>query len=113
MREKSVCDEFTEKDNEKFLQQQRLTRRDFNKHGAGVLTLAMLPAVANALDVVEQDVMVTTPDGEADCYFVHPSKGAHAAVIIWPDIVGIRPAFRMMGKRLAESGYSVLVVNPY
>jgi carboxymethylenebutenolidase len=63
--------------------------------------------------VLEQDVMVTTPDGEADCYFVHPSKGAHAAVIVWPDIVGIRPAFRMMGKRLAESGYSVLVVNPY
>jgi carboxymethylenebutenolidase len=106
-----MCDELTEKDNEKFLQ--RLTRRDFNKHSAGALTLAMLPVVANALDVLEQDVMVTTPDGEADCYFVHPSKGAHAAVIVWPDIVGIRPAFRMMGKRLAESGYSVLVVNPY
>lgn len=37
----------------------------------------------------------------------------HAAVIVWPDIVSIRPAFRAMGKRLAESGYSVLVVNPY
>jgi carboxymethylenebutenolidase len=49
----------------------------------------------------------------ADCYFVHPASGAHAAVIVWPDIMGIRTSFRMMGKRLAESGYSVLVVNPY
>ncbi|HNP36650.1 MAG TPA: dienelactone hydrolase family protein [Woeseiaceae bacterium] len=91
----------------------RLTRRDFNRHSAGAVVAMMLPAVANALDVVEQEVLVKTPDGEADCYFVHPSKGAHAAVIVWPDIVGIRPAFRMMGKRLAESGYAVLVVNPY
>jgi carboxymethylenebutenolidase len=56
---------------------------------------------------------VKTPDGVADCYFVHPSTGAHAGVVIWPDILGLRPAFRQMGKRLAESGYSVLVVNPF
>ena len=57
--------------------------------------------------------MIETPDGEADCYYVHPESGSHAAVIVWPDIVSIRPAFRAMGKRLAESGYTVLVVNPY
>jgi carboxymethylenebutenolidase len=56
---------------------------------------------------------VTTPDGTADCYFVHPATGTGAAVLIWPDIFGLRPAFRQMGKRLAESGYSVLVVNPF
>jgi carboxymethylenebutenolidase len=32
---------------------------------------------------------------------------------MWPDIFGLRPVFRQMGKRLAESGYSVLVVNPF
>jgi carboxymethylenebutenolidase len=73
----------------------------------------MLPTVANAQDVTETDVEVTTPDGVADCYFVHPSSGRHAAVIIWPDILGLRPAFRTMGKRLAQSGYSVVVVNPF
>src|SRR4029453_4311605 len=36
-----------------------------------------------------------------------------AGVLMWPDIFGLRPAFRQMGKRLAESGYSVLVVNPF
>jgi carboxymethylenebutenolidase len=58
-------------------------------------------------------VTVTTPDGTADCYFVHPSSGTAPAVLVWPDIFGLRPAFRQMGKRLAESGYSVLVVNPF
>jgi len=108
-----MCDEHTIKDTEEYLRKQGLTRREFNKGGAGMILTMMLPAVANALDVVEDDVLVETPDGMADCYFVHPSDGAHAGVIIWPDIVGIRNAFRMMGRRLAESGYSVLVVNPY
>jgi carboxymethylenebutenolidase len=73
----------------------------------------MLPAVANAVAVTESDVNVKTPDGTADCYFVHPSTGTAAGVLVWPDIFGLRPAFRQMGKRLAESGYSVLVVNPF
>ncbi|NCF52277.1 dienelactone hydrolase family protein [Gammaproteobacteria bacterium] len=108
-----MCDERTIKDNEEYLRKQALTRRDFGKGSAGVALTMMLPAVANAMEVVEQDVMVETPDGMADCYFVHPAEGRHAAVIIWPDVVGIRSSFRMMGKRLAESGYAVLVVNPY
>ena len=111
--ETAMCDELTNKDAEEYLRRNGLTRREFNIRGTGVALAMLLPTVANALDVVEQDVMVETPDGEADCYFVHPASGNHAAVIVWPDIVSIRPAFRMMGKRLAESGYSVLVVNPY
>ncbi len=73
----------------------------------------MLPRVANAVAVTEADVTVTTPDGSADCYFVHPSSGTAPGVLVWPDIFGLRPAFRQMGKRLAESGYAVLVVNPF
>ena len=73
----------------------------------------MLPKVANAAEVTESDVTVTTPDGSADCYFVHPASGVAPGVLIWPDIFGLRPAFRQMGKRLAESGYAVLVVNPF
>lgn len=108
-----MCDELTALDAEEFLQRSALTRRQLGQGAAGAALAMMLPPVANALDVVEQDVMVETPDGESDCYFVHPATGSHAAVIVWPDIVSIRPAFRAMGKRLAESGYSVLVVNPY
>ncbi len=108
-----MCDELTAKDAEEYVRRNALTRRTFNKWGAGAALAMLLPPVANALDVIEQDVMIDTPDGKADCYFVHPASGKHAAVVVWPDIVGIRPAFRAMGKRLAEAGYSVLVVNPY
>lgn len=108
-----MCDELTEKDNEEFLRKHGITRRDFSKGGVAFAMSMMLPAVANAMDVVEEEVQVETPDGMADAYFVHPATGAHAAVIVWPDVMGIRTSFRTMGKRLAESGYSTLVVNPY
>jgi carboxymethylenebutenolidase len=89
-----------------------VTRRQFGVLlGAGMAM--MLPKVVNAVTVTESDVSVKTPDGTADCYFVHPASGAAAGVLIWPDIFGLRPAFRAMGKRLAETGYSVLVVNPF
>jgi carboxymethylenebutenolidase len=89
-----------------------VTRRQFGVLvGAGVAML--LPRVANAVDVRESEVTVTTPDGTADCYFVHPTSGTAPGVLVWPDIFGLRPAMRQMGKRLAESGYSVLVVNPF
>ena len=89
-----------------------VTRRQFGVIvGAGVSM--MLPQVANAVAVTESDVTVTTPDGAADCYFVHPASGTGAGVLFWPDIFGLRPAMRQMGKRLAESGYSVLVVNQF
>ena len=89
-----------------------VTRRQF-----GVLLAAgavmTLPQLANAQATSERDVEIKTPDGTCDAYFVHPSSGAAAAVLIWPDIFGLRPAMRTMGKRLAGSGYSVLVVNPF
>jgi carboxymethylenebutenolidase len=73
----------------------------------------MLPPIAGAVDVTETEIEIKTPDGVADAYFVHPSSGAHPGVLMWPDIFGLRPAFRTMGKRLAQSGYSVLVPNPF
>lgn len=89
-----------------------VTRRQFGVLlGAGVAM--MLPPVIGAAAVTEADVTITTPDGSCDAYFVHPTTGTGPAVLLWPDIFGLRPAMRQMGKRLAESGYSVLVVNPF
>jgi len=89
-----------------------VTRRQF-----GVLLAAgaamILPEIANAQATSEREVEIKTPDGTCDAYFVHPATGTGAGVIMFPDIVGLRPAFRGMGKRLAESGYSVVVVNPF
>jgi carboxymethylenebutenolidase len=108
-----MCDQdHFEKDREEFEAQGLVTRRQFGMMlGAGIAM--MLPQVKNAVPVTESDVTIMTPDGTADCYFVHPSTGTAAGVLVWPDIFGLRPAFRQMGKRLAESGYSVLVVNPF
>jgi len=108
-----MCDQdHFEDDRQEFEARGFVTRRQFGVLlGAGISM--MLPQVANAVAVTESDVNVTTPDGTADCYFVRPASGAAAGVLVWPDIFGLRPAFRQMGKRLAESGYSVLVVNPF
>jgi carboxymethylenebutenolidase len=73
----------------------------------------VLPQVANAQAVTETDVTITTPDGTAEAYFVRPATGIAPGVLVWPDIFGLRPAFRQMGKRLAESGYAVVVVNQF
>ena len=108
-----MCDQIHFDDDLKDYEAQgRVTRKQFGAMlGAGISMV--LPQVANAAAVVESDVEITTPDGKADCYFVHPATGTAPAVLVWPDIFGLRPAFRQMGKRLAESGYSVLVVNPF
>ncbi|MFK7735085.1 MAG: dienelactone hydrolase family protein [Pirellulaceae bacterium] len=91
----------------------KYSRRDMGALAAGVGAAMMLPRAANAAEVSEREVEITTPDGTCDAYFAAPSEGKHAAVLIWPDIFGLRPAFKGMAKRLAESGYSVVVVNPY
>lgn len=104
-------DHFDE-DRQELEQRGLVTRRQFGMLlGAGVAM--MLPSVANAASVAESEVTIKTPDGLADGYFVHPATGSAPGVLIWPDIFGLRPAFRQMAKRLAESGYSVLVVNPF
>jgi carboxymethylenebutenolidase len=108
-----MCDQdHFEEDRKGYEARGLVTRKQFGVLlGAGVAM--MLPRVSGAVGVTESEVTITTPDGSADCYFVHPESGTAPGVLMWPDIFGLRPAFRQMGKRLAESGYSVLVVNPF
>lgn len=101
-----MCDDRTEADNDR-----ALTRRTFAAMAAALSLTWARPA--NAQEVTGRDVVIPTPDGSADAFFVHPNKGKHPGVLIWPDIMGLRPAFRTMATRLAESGYAVLVVNPF
>ena len=108
-----MCDQdHYEQDRLEYERRGLVTRKQFGVTLAGGVAM-LLPKVANAVTVVETDVTIKTPDGTADCYFVHPATGTAPGVLVWPDIFGLRPTFRQMGKRLAESGYSVLVVNPF
>jgi carboxymethylenebutenolidase len=109
-----MCDDDSMDDALKYeLESQALSRRRFGALTVGTGLVSLVPRLADALEVEESEVEIKTPDGTADAYFVHPARGAHPGVLVWPDIFGLRRAFRQMGKRLAESGYSVLVVNPF
>lgn len=90
-----------------------LSRRGFGALAVGAGLTTLLPQDGAAAAVEEAEVTIKTADGTADAYMVHPSEGKFPGVLIWPDIFGLRPAFRQMGKRLAESGYAVLVINPF
>ncbi len=121
-----MCDDITELENQGFYERQ-YNRRQFSLMGGGAaISLAFAGCApgektttnssANSsagVDIIENDVIIETGDGETDAYFAHPAQGQHAAVLIWPDIVSLRPAFKMMAKRLAKDGYAALVVNPY
>lgn len=91
-----------------------ITRRSFVGIAAAGLAVATTAPTDAQSQVVEKEVEIKTPDGTCDAAFIHPATGAHPAVIIWPDAFGLRQSMRDMGKRLAaESGLSVLVVNPF
>lgn len=115
-----MCDETTERELDDFLNKSAMTRRGFSLAvgatvvGAGtMLSACTTSAETPSGEVTETAVAIPTPDGEADGLFIHPATGAHAAIIIWPDIHGVRPAFFDMARDLAASGYSVLAMNPY
>jgi carboxymethylenebutenolidase len=109
-----MCDDLTEQD---LKQAMALDRRTFAAIGAGAATLALAPgcvaAAPSGLETKARDVVITTPDGKADGYFVAPAKGRHPAVLMWPDIGGLRDAYKTMATRLAAAGYAVLAINQY
>lgn len=103
-----MCDELTAADNANMM-----TRRGFGAATAALGVAAILPSSADAAEVRGRDVAITTSDGTCDAYFVAPTTGKHPGVIVWPDIFGLRPAFRQMADRLAAAGYAVLTVNQF
>ena len=111
-----MCDDLTAHEEEAALAEAGLNRRQFAAiSAAGVLaacTGSQSDAKARA-GLTESAVAITTPAGTADAFFVRPAKGQHPAIIMWPDIAGLRPAYQEMGRQLASAGYAVLVVNHY
>ena len=90
-----------------------VSRRHFGALAVGTGLSMIVPVLATAAELSEADVDIKTSDGTADAWFVHPAKGKVPAVLVWPDIFGLRPAFKEMARRLAGEGYAVLVVNPF
>lgn len=110
-----MCDDFTAQAEDASLARRGLSRRQFAVLGAGI-ALASCSKSAPAdggSQVNERMVSITMPGGVADAFFVHPAEGAHPGVVMWPDIAGLREAFKIMARTLAAEGYAVLVVNQY
>ena len=111
-----MCDDLTVHEEDAALAASGLNRRQFAViSAAGVLaacTSSQSEAKARA-GLTESEVAITTPDGTADAFFVRPAKGKHPAIIMWPDVAGLRPAYLEMGRQLAAAGFAVLVVNHY
>jgi len=112
-----MCDELTEAENAAWL-----SRRQFGAASASVAMMAAVPgcmaqtstmAAPGALATKGRAVTVTAPDGQVDAWFYAPETGKHPAIIMWPDIAGLREAYKTMAARLASAGYAVLVVNHY
>ena len=106
-----MCDENTVEESQRYLRS--MSRRDFSKAAVGTALAFSLPHAFGAEALVSSNVSIETPDGICDALFVHPVGGTHPAVLMWPDILALRPAFQEMATRLAQSGYAVLCVNPY
>jgi carboxymethylenebutenolidase len=104
-----MCDEFI---HQGLVEDKGMTRRAFGLIAAAAAGAASAGAPASPVE--EKDVHVKTPDGISDAVLFTPAKaGKFPAVLMWPDIMGLRPTFREMGRRLAADGYVVLVPNPF
>ncbi len=109
-----MCDEHTAAD---MAASTALSRREFVGTGAATAALIGAAGTAWAAPAGLAEAMVTVPiagaQQGADAFFVHPANGRHPAIILWPDIAGLREAYKVMARRLAGAGYAVLVVNQY
>ena len=111
-----MCDDLTVHEGDAALAASRLNRRQFAVLSAAGVLAACAGSESEAkarAGLSEGNVSITMPDGTADAFFVRPAKGKHPAVIMWPDVAGLRPAYLEMGRQLASAGYAVLVVNHY
>jgi len=111
-----MCDEHTLAQDDAKAEARGLSRRQFSAAaalGAAAAMAATQDAIAAGPALSETAVTIATPDGKADAWFIHPAKGKHPGVIMWPDIAGLREAYKVMARRLASEGYAVLLVNHY
>ena len=109
-----MCDDATAMNHSAVPAKGALSRRNFAVLGTAAAVAACAdPVSAPRSALRERMVSIATSDGTADCFFVHPARGKHPAVLLWPDIGGLREAFMAMARQLAASGYAVLVANQY
>ncbi len=63
--------------------------------------------------MIEQTLDIQTTDGQMETFYCRPERGTHPAVFFLMDAPGIREELHDMARRLATSGYCVLLPNLY
>jgi len=113
-----MCDDFTKEEEDAAITRMRISRREFAALSGTAAIAACAPGESMAETPAEaatfgRNVEFKSADGTVDAFFVHPKEGKHPAVILWPDIAGLREAYHVMAAQLAEAGYAVLAMNQY
>jgi carboxymethylenebutenolidase len=121
-----MCDDFALADDAEWQAMRHVSRRGLGLSvvaiaAGGALASCMASGASKAgvtptpagLVIAERAVTIVTPDGTADAFFAYPAKGRHAAILIWPDILGLRDSFKDKARQLARAGYAALAVNHY
>ena len=92
----------------------RLSRRSFGSLSVGIGAAVTTSAIAAEKSIVETEIIIKTADGNCDAALFYPlGNGPWPGAVIFADALGLRPAFRDMGRRLAAEGFTVLVPNPF
>ena len=77
-----------------------VSRRAFGLERSSDCRAAALPVPRQQAKVVEKDVNVPMATGVSDSALFYPEgKGTWPAVLVWTDILGLRPVFREMGQQ--------------
>ena len=64
--------------------------------------------------MIDQQVEIPTKDGHTTTFISHPERdGPHPVILFYMDAPGIREELRDMARRLATSGYYVMLPNMY
>lgn len=64
--------------------------------------------------MIEQQIDIPTADGAVTTFIVHPDRGGpHPVILFYMDAPAIREELRDMARRLATSGYYVVLPNLY
>ena len=64
--------------------------------------------------MIDQQIEIATKDGHVTTFISHPERdGPHPLIIFYMDAPGIREELRDMARRLATSGYYVMLPNLY
>src|SRR5476651_788590 len=64
--------------------------------------------------MIDQQIEIPTKDGHTATFISHPERnGPHPVILFYMDAPGIREELRDMARRLATSGYYVMLPNMY